>query len=430
MNNIYSKLIILIIVITITGCQDQKTLTNKEDYNRYLNLVENEALQTAQGDYNFWKEKLEKEPKQFPYLIKIATAQSQLFNLTGEIDYLIDAEENLKLANEITNFEKVSYLRALVRNYISQHRFKEALSFLKKAETIGESLKGTQKMLFDVHLELGNLNDAKNYLTIIKDFNDFDYLIRLSKWSDHKGDLDSAIKYMEKALVKAESSNLKSMKQWIYTNIADFYGHAGEIEKSYNYYLKALELNPGDSYSKKGIAWIVYSYERNPEEALRILNKISNENKSPDYYLLKAEIADYMKNEKEKELNMEKYLTSVTNKKYGDMYNAYNVEIFADSRRKLDSAYSLAKLEVQNRPTAQSYDLLAWTYYKKGDVVKALEIVDTHVVGKTFEPTAMYHVAKIYKANGKKDEANSIKNELLESVFELGPMMEKDINKI
>ena len=90
----------------------------------------------------------------------------------------------------------------------------------------------------------------------------------------------------------------------------------------------------------------------------------------------------------------------------------------------------MAKLEVQNRPTAQSYDLLAWTYYKKGDVVKALEIVDTHVVGKTFEPTAMYHVAKIYKANGKKDEANSIKNELLESVFELGPMMEKDINKI
>jgi len=429
MNNTYYKLVIVIMIV-FTSCQNQKTITDQEDYNQYLDLVENEALQTAQGDYAFWKEKLEKEPNQFPYLIKIATSQSQLFNLTGDIDYLIAAEENLKQANEQTNFEKSSYLRALARNYISQHRFKEALSFLNKAETIGESLKGTQKMLFDVHLELGNVEEAKNYLTIIKDFNDFDYLIRLSKWSDHKGDLDSAIKYMERALAKAESSNLKGTKQWAYSNIADFYGHAGEIEKSYQYYLKALELNPGDSYSKKGIAWIVYSYERNPEEALRILNKISSDNKSPDYHLLKAEIADYMNDRKERELNIEKYMTSVRNEKYGDMYNKYKVELLAENKRKMDSAFSLAIQEVDNRPTAQSYDLLAWTYYKKGDVVKALEIVNNYVVGKTFEPTAMYHVAKIYKANGKKDEANNIKNELLESVFELGPLMEKEINNI
>jgi hypothetical protein len=29
------------------------------------------------------------------------------------------------------------------------------------------------------------------------------------------------------------------MKQWSYTNLADLYGHAGAIEKSYRYFLKA-----------------------------------------------------------------------------------------------------------------------------------------------------------------------------------------------
>jgi hypothetical protein len=29
--------------------------------------------------------------------------------------------------------------------------------------------------------------------------NDYDYLIRLAKWNDHKGDLKTAITFMEKA---------------------------------------------------------------------------------------------------------------------------------------------------------------------------------------------------------------------------------------
>ena len=44
----------------------------------------------------------------------------------------------------------------------------------------------------------------------------------------------------------------------------------------------------------------MYSYERNPKEALRILETVTQENKSPDYHLLKAEILDFMENSVEK----------------------------------------------------------------------------------------------------------------------------------
>jgi hypothetical protein len=46
-------------------------------------------------------------------------------------------------------------------------------------------------------------------------------------------------------------------------------------------------------------------------------------------------------------------------------------------------------------------------------------------VGKSFEPKVQYHLAMIYKANNEIDKVASIKEELLSSIYELGPNFEK-----
>lgn len=422
---------LLVCMLIITGCENQPTaITDKSDYNNYLELVANEALQQAETDLQFWEKKLEKEPSQYPYVAKIAASHSRLFKITGKVSHLKAAEKNLLAVNERTKYNHVGYLRALSRNYISQHRFRDAKALLEKAKSNGENIEATYKMLFDVELELGDVVLAKTYLERIKNLSDFDYLIRLSKWSDHQGNLDAAIKYMEQATTIAENSNINSSKEWAYTNLADFYGHAGNIEQSYNYYLKALAINPNDAYAKKGIAWIVYSYEKNPNEATRILNSITDNYQVPDLYLLKAEIAEFMKNEQAKEAHINRYLELVSNESYGDMYNVYNVELFLDTENKQDDALLLAKKEIQNRPTAQSYDLLAWSYYKKGNVKKALSIMEEFVIGNTFEPLVIYHLASIYKANGLTEKANKLKPELEASSYELGPVLAQKISHI
>ena len=427
-----SKYIILLYLMTVVfSCTtSSKKITNSADYNNYLELAENRTLQNAEDNKKFWTDKLSKSPEQFSYLGKIASSYSQLFSVTADIKNLKIAEEILIKANEKTNYESPGYLMALASNYISQHKFKDAHQLLKKGEAIGDRLNSFQKMLFDVDLELGNYAEAKNYLDKIESMGDFDYLIRLAKWNDHKGNLDAAIKYLEKAKAIAEASNQIVIKKWAYTNLADFYGHAGNIEASYNHYLKALELDPSDAYSKKGIAWIVYSYEKNPDEALRILNSITENYKAPDYYLLKAQIADYKRDSEEKEKQLSQFETAVENPLYGDMYNKYNVLLYTDENIKLDQANTIAKIEVKHRPTPESYDLLAWTYYKKGNLDEALKIVDTHIIDKTYEPSILYHVAEIYKAAGKTDAVKPLKEELLASIYELGPTMETKINNL
>ena len=425
-------IICAILSSSILSCTTSKTtkVASQEEYNKYLQktVVTSESL--AQKELDFWQKKLNNQPTQYPYLSKIAKANTLLFSEKGNISYLIEAEKKLLKINQKTNYNKASHLRSLARNYISQHRFKESLELLKKAEVNGENLNATQKMLFDVYLELGEPDKASKYLAEIENYADFDYLIRVSKWHDYKGDLSSAIRFMEKAMKKAEEANNKDLKAWSYTNLADFYGHNGQIKDSYNLYLKALELDNSNAYAKKGIAWIVYSHDKNADEALRILDIISNEHSSPDYYLLKAEIAEFKNNLTMKESNIEVYLSAVKNSSYGVMYNQHLAKLYLEEFNDTSSALSYIEKEIESRPTPQSYDLLAWYYYKNKDFKKALEVINTHVVDKTFEPEIQYHIAEIYKANGINDKAMALKDELLESSFELGPLMIEKILSI
>ncbi|MEM6515805.1 MAG: cell surface protein [Bacteroidota bacterium] len=430
---IYRLFLFACIGLSIQACSNKKAVNQvsmTEDYDKYLTISENENFTKAKEAKDFWLSKVESNPNGHAYRVKAASNYERMYSASGNIEYLKNSEQELMIANERTGYNNPSYLQSLAYNFISQHRFKEALALLEKAENFQQGIDGTNKMLFDVHLELGNYISAKTYLDKIENFSDFDFLIRLSKWNDHKGNLDAAIKYMEKAVARAESRNLQDLKQWSYSNIADFYGHAGKIDESYRCFLKALELDPNDAYSKKGIAWIVYSHEKNPEEALRILNAITDNYNAPDYHLLKAEIAEFQNNEELMMQEMNRYHKALKNKAYGDMYNTYNVLIYADDEQQNEDAIVIAQTEVKNRPTPQSYDLLAWAYFKNGNVEKALEIAQNHVANKTFEPEALYHLAEIYKANGKIDKVAPLKEELLASVYELGPAMKFNIEKL
>lgn len=425
----FQILIVCALLISCTSTPSKK-ITAASEYDSYLEIAENKNSNTATEIFNFWTAKLEKAPNQYPYHAKIASAHSQLFKTTGEVSHLIEAANHLEIVNKRTKYQNANYIRSLVRNYISQHRFQEALVLLKKAETLGENLDATQKMLFDVHLELGNIEEAEDYLNHFKNDHSFDALIRLSKWYDHEGKLMAAIKTMEKAKLKAEDANNKFLKQWSYTNLADFYGHAGRIKDAYNHYLKALELDSTDAYAKKGIAWIVFSHEKNPAEALRILNTIMSQHKAPDYYLLKAEITEYMENTSAKEQNIQAFMTAIKDKNYGVMYTSYAVSVLSEELNDTQKALEIAQQEVALRPTPQSYDLLAWSYHLHGNSAKALEIIQNHVMDKTFEPVAMYHVAEILKANGNIETVSEIKAELLESSFEVGPIMTEKIEHL
>lgn len=422
-------LFLFVPLLFLFSCQnsEQTQVTNQEDYNKFL---VSSPSRTTSKYYELWNSKIKPDSMQLTSFGIVASEYGRYFQNTGDIKYLKKAEQALERAVAIAAIGKAGYQRALARNYISQHRFKEALKLADSARLMGSGIEETQSLLFDVHMELGNYDKAEKYLDSIKNMSHFGYLIRAAKWNDHKGDLDTTIRFMEMAKQEAEDSKNTSLMLWSYTNIADYYGHAGKIKESYDYYLKSLQLDPKNAYAKKGIAWIVFSYEKNPEEALRILDSVTKNYSAPDYYLLKSEIAAFQDNEKESLANLDKYYQAIQNPSYGDMYNVYNASLYLEETGQYEKAFQIAEKEVQNRPTPHSYDLLAYSYLKNGQKDKALQIVEDHIIGKTFEPNILYHTAEIYKANGEISKVKELKEELLGAAYELGPDMANKISKL
>lgn len=421
------KLFIVLILISSCGTKNQDTVAQKNDYDKYLVSKE---VETSSKYFELWNSKIRPDSMQLTSFGIVGGEYNRYFQQTGNIGFLKKAEKSLKKAVDIANIGKPSYYRALARNYISQHRFREALKLADSAATIGGDKSETQSLYFDVHIELGNYQLAEKYLDSLKNMSDFGYMIRLAKWNDYKGDLDTTINFMERARAKAELAKNRELMLWSYTNLGDYYGHAGRIQDSYIQYLKALQIDADNAYAKKGIAWIVFSNDKNAVEAIRILDSVTKTYNAPDYFLLKSEIADYMGDDLIRTKNLDQYFARVKNEMYGDMYNAYNLGLYINETKQFDKAVLLAQTEVNNRPTPESYSWLGYSYLKNGELNKAVEVMDEHVYGKTFEPALLFQAAEVFKANGEEEKVAALKGELIGALYELGPNMEKQVHDL
>ena len=412
--------------LLLLSCTKNDAVTYTADYEEYLTIHTEQHIERLATELDFWNTKIQSDSIQLIAMGKAAGLYTQLFDQTGKVSYLKQAETLWKNSADVAAIHKDSYQQALARNYVTQHRFKEALRVLEHTD---EGF-ATSLQLFDVHLELGNDEKAKSYLDTWKDKKSFDVLIRLSKWNDHRGDLDTAIAYLESATKLVEQRNDPTLLTWAYSNLADYYGHAGRIQDSYDHYLKTLQIDPSYSYALKGIAWIIFSHEQNAEEATRIVEHIAKRKNTPDLQLFLAELAHYQGSQAKQWQHTLAYTHQVNDSDYGVMYDAYSIELLAEDEQTTHRALRLALQEVQHRPTAEIYSLLALAQLKDDRPKAALSTIETHVNGQSFEPMVQYRMAQVYKANGQTKMVNTLKEELLEASYELGPVLTQEINAL
>lgn len=419
---------LVLLAVACNTNSKSKPITRVADYDAFLSTAYDSTRRQAISAKEFWSARLRPDSSGVGDLAPLAGAYEQLFEVSGNPQYLNDAERLYLKGMEISALGKDGFARSLAQNYISQHRFQEAYQLLIDTYKGPSNKRKTRLLLFDAAMEVGEYGQAYQYLEELKDFSDYHYLIRLSKWSDHRGDLDNAITYLEKAKAIAQSRDNRSLKIWTYSNLADYYGHAGRIEDSYRHYLMTLKLQPDNAYAKKGIAWVLYSEEKNTSEAHRILDSIMQRHKLPDYHLLKAEMYTYDGDASGAEASENDFLAAVDSGRYGGMYNAYLIEYYAEVEPTI--ALRMALEELKNRPTPEIYHLLALAQLKTGDKAAALKTIQDKVEDKTFEPMALYHSALVYRANNMKEELNGLKNELSEAAYELGPVLSRKIEAL
>lgn len=415
------------VVLLFVSCNSYNPITNKNDYDPYFvkGIIDDEAKKVT-GEIEFWRRRLSTDTGSYVNMLELARNYLVRFKAKGNVSDLNAGDSLLKRSSERLAHTDPEILYALTQNSITQHQFQAAKKYIQAAEKEKGDPYLLKLLQFDVNMELGRYRDAGKCLEGFGDKSAFDYLIRKAKWEDHKGNAGEAILLMEEALERVKDIK-KNLFCWTLSNLGDMYGHAGRIKESYQAYLSVLKSDPSNLYCLKGIAWITYSHDKNYSEAKRILQYILSLAEMPELRLMLADIAASEGNKKEARELTNEFIATVSKPAYGRMYNKYLIQLYCDELSEYDKALSIAKTELMNRFSPETCDLLAWAYYKKGDLKKAYELSNGHVYNFTFEPEALMHLGFIYADIGKTEEARKMLKECLESSFELGPIVKKQI---
>lgn len=415
-----------LLFICFVSCSDQrKNITRLDDYQSYLINRQVGSPDPIQEEMAFWNKRLKKNKGDEASLLKIAGLHEALFKSSGLVRHILLSDSLYRAVLKKYPEGNVAIYHSLASNAIAQHQFQLAKNYAEKALALKDKRATSLLILADVSLELGDYAKAKQILKQFKNKNSFAYLIREAKLKDHEGHLDSAIVRMQKAYKRVKGNS--SLAHWTLSNLGDMYGHAGKIEDSYQTYLDVLKLNPNDDHVLKGIAWIALSNDHNISDAKKIINALAARKRMPEAHLMLAEIAAMESDEKERLRHLKKFKDLVSPAGYRTMYHKYLALLESEDFNNPDASVAIAKEEIANRPTPQSFDLLAWAYYHQKKYKQALDVASRHVQDQTFEPESYYHLGMIYQANGYPEQAQHYLEEALRSDFELGPSISKKI---
>lgn len=409
----------------LAGCSTKnKKVAGLKDFEFALQANDIEGLKNCNEEIYFWKSKQLADPSD-TYLLKMGGTYAKRFAITGEIEDIYTSDSLYKQVLKSDSNRTGAY-QALAVNCMTRHEFRQAKKYIEKALTIEDSKTASLYTLFDINMELGDAAGAKYAISKFENKNAFAYIIREAKADDQQGRLDMAIKKMEKAFERMKDD--PSLFAWTLSNLGDMYGHAGRVNDAYQAYLAVLKKNPAHDFALKGIAWIALSNDNNTALAKQIASALLKRKQMPDMHLLLAKIADSENdtNEKKKQLNL--FTSKASEAKYGAMYNKYLALLQAEEFNNPNKTIEIAFVEINNRPTPQSYDLLAWGYFHNNEKDKALEVAQQFVEGKTFEPDAIYHLGMIYK-DSNIEKSKEFLETAIQSSFELGPSITANIQK-
>ena len=376
----------------------------------------NKTINLQTQEVEFWQNRLLQQYENPSFHYKLAQAYSALFDVRRRITDLRKAETHLRKSLQFSAKISSALLRDLAHNLTTQHRFCDALTFLEEAYSLGGDLHLTKMKLFDVYLELGEDALAFEMLQQLRG-EKIQYKIRLAKWEDKQGRLSNAIACLESALEDAKYLNDEFMLKWLYSNLGDFYGHAGRLSDSRDAYVTALKYNNADWYALKGLAWIAYSGEYNLELAQSIVRLLDHHCESPTIDIFNLELKEYMdKPNFEMALSVYEEVSNIT---YGEMYNSFKVDYLLETGD-IDNALKIATLELEGRATPQTYAQYAKTLVQKGQNKKALEVYTSEIKNKTFEPGVFLDMIEVTQSS--KSDYTFLISELKDSFYELGPV--------
>jgi hypothetical protein len=379
----------------------------------------------SESDLQFWKNRIDPKLPGQVNESKYAAALITRFHQFGNIRDVKEAEAILKNVNQTYNNTLSSPFVALTSSAMLQHHFMQADTLLQKAKKIGIDGFTTNTLSFDVNFELGKYTDAAFYLKQLKKDKDYSYYFRRSKFDHLNANIDSAISAMLKAAHLVKSTPY--LRGIALSNAADLYIHAGDLQKAADIYKECIRLNTLDFHSIMGLGWIALVHDKNDTLAEKIFKFMQTKNKLPDPLFKLYQMAQGRGDKALEKKYASEFVAEATDTLYGKMYNKYVIEIYTGILHEPAKAENLAKNELNNRATPQTYAWYAYTLFQNNKNNEAYKVFQQHVSGQPLEGLELYYMGKMMNGLGKGYNANEFFKAADKNKYDLSPDMAKDL---
>jgi tetratricopeptide (TPR) repeat protein len=373
----------------------------------------------------FWKERINGKSADLINSVKYAGTLISQFHLTGNVNLIKQSDSILFEVSNNYNHQEAGIFLSLCNHYILQHRFNEADSLFKIADNLG--LKNYSKLstAFDVQFELGLYQLAEKSIVQLNQLNDFGYQFRISKLMHYKGDLDSSIAAMKVATQL--TSNNEALLQNAQSNLADLYLHNNDVKNAYKNFKACLQNNASDLHSLMGIGWLALIHDNNDSLAKSIFEFATTKTALPDPLFKLVAVAQHS-NDSSLELQYAKsFEQEATREVYGKMYSKYLIQLYTQVLNQPRLAVELAKKEITNRATPQTYSWLVFALANNQQFDEATKIYNEFVEGKPLEGLELYWMGKYMLAINKIYNAKQYFKEAIKNKYDLLPRIVQDI---
>ncbi|MEO8234664.1 MAG: hypothetical protein ABI549_04550, partial [Flavobacterium sp.] len=224
------------------------------------------------------------------------------------------------------------------------------------------------------------------------------------------------------------AANDVASKNIALSNAGDSYTHSGKLDNAYSDYKESIKLNSADLHSIMGIGWIALQHDNNDALAEKIFKFVQTKTKSPEPLYKLILVAQHKKDAVAEKKYAEQYESIVTDSIYGSMYTKYLVQLYTQILNNPAKAEMLAKAELENRATPQTYSWYVYSLLANNKINEANVIYKKYVSGKPLEALELYYMGKLMEANKKGYNASQFYKAANENYYDLSPSIARDLD--
>lgn len=318
-------------------------------------------------------------------------------------------------------------LCVLASLHLAEHRFPEALAAAGRAFHIAgpDDREAAGLAYFDALLASGRYDQA---LELFRALNfrrpSFQFLTRRSRLHELSGEWERAKVAMRKARQEASAfSYPPPVVAWSLIQLGSLEVRTGNDRSALGCYREALECVPGHPQALEGLARLALARDGNARAAKRLYREALQRGGPPSIYLdlmeIDRDLGDTLgaRRWKDSILSINRRNPETERLRYRTL-----AHLHLETPGTREAAIRYARMDVENRPTPESHDLLGWALFQGGALASAYHASRAALEWGSHDPGIVYHAAMISWHAGRKAEAESLLSSAPEALDNLGAL--------